>query len=437
MTRLPEEFAYYTRGIMGDALWNRFVEGMNAPPEVSIRLNPAKSSCFLPSQTIYDGVVPWCPQGCYMRNRPNFTFDPLLHAGVYYVQEAASMFIDEIIRQHIDSPVMALDLCAAPGGKSTLLRSSLPEGSLLVSNEPIRNRANVLMENMQKWGMADSLVTNNFPRDFRKSRLLFDLILCDVPCSGEGMFRKDPVAADQWSPQHVEKCQLLQRDIVTEAWQCLRPGGKMIYSTCTFNTKENEENIRWMMSQFGAEPLPLALPPEWKVTGSLLKGFNAHVYRFIPGVTRGEGLFACVMRKPSDSEGQATPANKIRKTATSSLNMLWDGLPPHPVVKGRDKVPSHAMALHVAQDLSTYPLVSLDYTQAVHYLRRESLVLPPETPRGFVVVTFMGVPLGFAKNIGNRANNHYPESWKIKSTHIPDYEAILEPARPHIDGGHS
>lgn len=437
MTRLPEEFVSYTHGMMGDALWARFREGMNSSPVVSIRLNPVKSGRFLPSRSLFAGEVHWCRQACYMSDRPNFTFDPLLHAGVYYVQEAASMFIDEIIRQHVTSPVMMLDLCAAPGGKSTLLRSALPEGSLLVSNEPIRNRANVLMENMQKWGMPDCLVTNNYPKDFRKTRLQFDLILCDVPCSGEGMFRKDPEAASQWSPRIVEKCQLLQRDIVTEAWQCLRPGGKMIYSTCTFNTKENEENIWWMMTQLGAEPLPMAIPPEWKVTGSLLKDFEAPVHRFIPGVTRGEGLFACVMRKPSGSEGQATPADKIRRTVGTSLNMLWDGLPPRAVIKGRDKVPSHAMALHVAQDLSTYPRVSLDYEQSVRFLRRESLVLPPETPRGFVVVTFMGVPLGFVKNIGNRANNHYPESWKIKSTHIPDYEAILEPARPHTDGGHS
>ena len=437
MTGLPEEFTSYTRGMMGEALWARFMEGMDSPPVVSIRLNPAKSSRFQPTQGMYAGAVPWCPQGCHMRERPNFTFDPLLHAGVYYVQEAASMFIDEIIRQHVGSPVTMLDLCAAPGGKSTLLRSALPKGSLLVSNEPIRNRANVLMENMQKWGMPDCLVTNNLPKDFRKSRLLFDLILCDVPCSGEGMFRKDPVAARQWSPQHVEKCQILQRDIMTEAWQCLRPGGKMIYSTCTFNTKENEENILWMMDQLGAVPLPMAIPPEWEVTGSLLKGFSAPVHRFIPGVTRGEGLFACVMGKPSDSEGQSTPAEKIRQKADTTLNVLWDGLPPHPVIKGRDMVPSHAMAIHAGQDLSTYPHASLDYDQAIRFLRRESLVLPPDTPRGFVVVTFMGVPLGFVKNIGNRANNHYPESWKIKSTHIPDYEAILEPARPHIDGGHT
>lgn len=347
------------------------------------------------------------------------------------------MFIDEIIRQHVDSPVMMLDLCAAPGGKSTLLRSALPEGSLLVSNEPIRNRANVLMENMQKWGMSDSIVTNNYPKDFRKSRLLFDLILCDVPCSGEGMFRKDPVAASQWSPLHVEECQRLQRDIVAEAWQCLRPGGKMIYSTCTLNTKENEENIRWMMTQLGAEPLPMAIQPEWKLTGTLLEDFDAPVYRFIPGVTRGEGLFACVMRKPADSEGKATANDKIRRVVGTTLNMLWDGLPPHLVAKGRDMVPSHAMALHVNQDLANYPHVGLDYDQAIRFLRRESLVLPSETPHGFVVVTFMGVPLGFMKNIGNRANNHYPESWKIKSTHIPDYEAILEPAQPYIDGGHS
>lgn len=436
MTSLPEEFARNTQDLMGGALWECFMEGMASPPLASIRLNPAKACHFRLSPSLADGAIPWCHNGFYLRERPNFTFDPLFHSGVYYVQEASSMFIDEVIRQYVDTPVMMLDLCAAPGGKSTLSLAALPTGSLVVSNEPIRNRALVLMENMQKWGMPNCLVTNNYPKDYRKSRLLFDLILCDVPCSGEGMFRKDPMSISEWSPQHVEKCQLLQRAIIEDAWQCLRPGGKMIYSTCTFNTKENEENIRWMISELGAEPLPMSIPSAWKVTGSLLKGFDAPVHRFIPGMTRGEGLFVCVLRKQSIGESSATSSEKIRQTAASRLTLLWDGTPPHPVTKGRDIIPSHAMALHVNQDLSAFPHASLDYKQAVSFLRRESLELPPVTPRGFVVVTFQGIPLGFVKNIGTRANNHYPESWKIKSTHIPDYEAILEPARPHPDGGH-
>ena len=190
----------------------------------------------------------------------------------------------------------ALDLCAAPGGKSTLLRSLLPEDCMLVSNEPMRNRYQVLAENVQKWGYPNHAVTNLYPRDFVKSKQHFDLILCDVPCSGEGMFRKDPATIAEWSPKNVERCWQLQREIVCDAWKCLNDGGLLIYSTCTFNTKENEENVRWFMEELGAEVLSVPIKLEWNITGSLLEGFTEPVYRFIPGITRGEGLFMAIMR---------------------------------------------------------------------------------------------------------------------------------------------
>lgn len=250
---LPIDFTTYTREMMGDALFLRLLEGLSASPVTSIRHNPLKinqinseggeGSISLP----VDVPVPWCEGGYYLSTRPNFTFDPLLHAGAYYVQEAASMFIDHVVRQHIQQPVLMLDLCAAPGGKSTALRAALPTGSVLASNEVVRQRANILMENMQKWGHPDVMVTHATPADYHRSGLLFDAILADVPCSGEGMFRKDAKAIDEWSVQNVLKCQQLQREIVADAWACLRPGGLLIYSTCTMNTKENEENVAWMM----------------------------------------------------------------------------------------------------------------------------------------------------------------------------------------------
>ena len=212
------------------------------------------------------------------------------------------MFIDEALRQHLPSDIShlaSLDMCAAPGGKSTLLRAALPQDSVLYSNEPIRNRASILLENVQKWGYEHHFVTNLYPKDYRKAKMHFDLILCDVPCSGEGMFRKDEATIKEWSPQNVEKCWQLQREIVSDAWQCLNEGGILIYSTCTFNTKENEENVRWMMEELGAEVLPIETKAEWHITGSLLEGFHEPVYRFIPGITRSEGLFACVLRKGS------------------------------------------------------------------------------------------------------------------------------------------
>ncbi len=217
---------------MGEERFGRYLLSFEEETPVSIRLNPKKTEGLV----VADGErVPWCRGGYYLPKRPNFTFDPLLHAGCYYVQEAASMFLDEALRQHLPHGVQtALDLCAAPGGKSTLLRSVLPEDCLLYSNEPMRQRANILAENVQKWGWANHIVTNNYPRDYRKAKMKFDVILCDVPCSGEGMFRKDEATIREWSPQNVEKCAQLQRDIVSEAWQCLSEGGLMIYSTCTF-----------------------------------------------------------------------------------------------------------------------------------------------------------------------------------------------------------
>ena len=339
--------------------------------------------------------------------------DPLLHAGCYYVQEAASMFLDEVLLQMHTAyanhqpgsirPLAALDLCAAPGGKSTLLRAALPKDCVLYSNEPIRNRANILAENVLKWGAPNHIVTNNYPRDYRASKMRFDLILCDVPCSGEGMFRKDPATIGEWSPQNVEKCWQLQREIVDDAWQCLNDGGMLIYSTCTFNTKEHEENVRYFLEQYDAQLLPIDIQPEWHITGSQLEGFAGPVYRFIPGITRSEGLFMAVLHKaPAQNENERRgKKHEIRKPA---LNMLA------------------STADRPTSDVK----VELDYQQAISYLRHEALRLPDDTPLGLVEVCFQGHPLGLVKNIGSRANNLYPKEWKIKTTHIPEtYEPIL------------
>ena len=224
MAQLPKEFIQETRLMMGDERFNSYMEAFNEEAPTSIRLNP-KYSFGVKSQH----AVPWCKEGFYLEGRPQFTFDPLFHAGCYYVQEAASMFVCHVLNTFLSplsalhSPLKVLDLCAAPGGKSTAARSVLPEGSLLVSNEPIASRAQVLLENITKWGWPDCIVTNNYPRDFRRSKMMFDVIICDVPCSGEGMFRKDPATISEWSLQNVEKCWRLQREIVADAWECLKP----------------------------------------------------------------------------------------------------------------------------------------------------------------------------------------------------------------------
>ena len=290
-----------------------------------------------------------------------------------------------------------LDLCAAPGGKSTAARSILPEGSLLVSNEPITSRAQILLENITKWGWPDCIVTNNYPRDYRKAKAMFDVILCDVPCSGEGMFRKDPATISEWSLQNVEKCWRLQREIVADAWECLKSGGLLIYSTCTFNTKENEENVRWIMDTYEAEVLEIPTQPEWGITGSLLPDFNAPVYRFIPGITKSEGLFLCALRKKGECEH--SPKNYQLSTINSKLKVLSPDLPE-----------------------GDHPRIDISYPDVLKYLRGEALTLPADTPRGIVTVTYKGIPLGPVKNIGNRANNLYPKPWRIKTTHLPSEE---------------
>ena len=403
--QLPAEFIARTRQLLGSERFESYLQAFEEEAPVSIRLNPAKTAGLV----VADGErVPWCRDGYYLRSRPNFTFDPLLHAGCYYVQEASSMFLDEVLRQWLPkdaaTPLLALDLCAAPGGKSTLLRSALPEGSTLFSNEPNPKRANILAENIAKWGWPNCFVTNNYPRDYRKSKLLFDVILCDVPCSGEGMFRKDEATIGEWSPENVEKCWQLQRNIVSDAWECLREGGLMIYSTCTLNTQENEENILWMQQELGAEVLPVETQADWHITGSLLPGFSSPVYRFIPGITRGEGLFMAVMRRPTA---------KLHWDMGESRNM-----------PGKLKVPNTLKIVSTPllnrEGQGGGSVVPLSYSQAIAFLRREALILPADTPRGIVSISYEGHVLGLVKNIGNRANNLYPKEWRIKSTYIPE-----------------
>ena len=478
---LPEEFTTYTKKWMGETLFNDFLRGMQEDAPTSIRLNPFKCP---PGTKITEEteiqMVPWCPStGRYLQKRRNFTFDPLLHAGMYYVQEASSMFIDLAIRQYVREPVRMLDLCAAPGGKSTAIRASLPEGSLLFSNEPMRTRSQILSENIQKFGHPDIIVTNNYPRDYKKSKLLFDVILTDVPCSGEGMFRKDEGAIKEWSTSNVINCCQLQREIVSDVWDCLKPGGILIYSTCTYNAHEDEENVMWIKDHLGAEIMPLQVEESWNITGSLIPqetNKNAAedtpyyiykgMYHFIPGRTKGEGLFLAVLRKDgSAAEVSCTktkdkkkknkdmakvkgtiqlPSNWLKKQeewylqstdtdvcairtkwkatleeAEKSLKVIHAGVKMGSI-KGKDLIPDHSLALSLELNKEAFPQAELSYEDAIKYLRKEAITLPGTLPRGYVLVTYRSVPLGWVKNLGNRANNLYPQEWKIKSTHIPE-----------------
>ena len=398
MTQLPIDFTDMARRTMGEERFDCYLKAFETDAPVSIRLNPEKAK-----ELTADGErVPWCRNAYYLPQRPNFTYDPLLHAGCYYVQEAGSMFLDTVMQQGVpDAPVVMIDFCAAPGGKSLLARTALAAGSVLFSNEPMRNRANILAENVEKWGYADHFVTNNFPRDYRRAKMIADVVLCDVPCSGEGMFRKDEATIREWSMQNVEKCARLQREIVADAWSCLADGGLFIYSTCTFNTHEDEENIQWMMDELGAEVLPVKVDAAWNITGSLLDGFSQPVYRFIPGISKGEGLFLCVLRKGGAWQ-QGHSLKSLRKSQ-QNLNIIYCPKAQPDMVK-----------------------VEVNYQQAMAYLRHEAITLGADVPRGMVGICFEGHLLGLAKNIGNRANNLYPKEWKIRTTYIPnEYETIL------------
>ena len=415
---LPQEFISYTSALFGPERWQRFLHAFNEPVVASVRLNPFK----LPVESIFlqSVPVPWCEHGYWLSERPNFTLDPLFHAGVYYVQEAGSMFLDCALRQHVTSPVLALDLCGAPGGKSTLMRATLPAGSMLVSNDPDRRRANILLENMLKQGHPDVLVTHNYAQDFAKTNWTFDVILADVPCSGEGLFRRDGGAVDEWSLQNVHFCQQRQRQILQDIWPCLRPGGLLLYSTCTFNTHENEENVRFIADELGAEILPVSIKPDWQITNSLLAGWQEPVYRFIPGVTQSEGFFIALLRKKGTPTVRGMLPGSARKHAQTNrlIHLLSDGVPTFEQ-KGKEQIPTVAQALSLDLQTNNYPRAELTLQEAQRYLHRESLILPAETPKGFVVVTYQNYPLGFVKNLGDRANNLYPKNWAIHNLHQP------------------
>lgn len=461
---LPSEFVERTRALVGEEDFRLLESAWQEEAPVSIRVNRAKCDVPVPG-----GKVPWSSSGVYLGKRPAFTFDPLFHAGCYYVQEASSMFVERVLETFATEPVVMLDLCAAPGGKSTASRAVLPEGSLLVANEVMRNRVQVLAENLIKWGHAETVVTCNDPSDFAALPGLFDIILADVPCSGEGMFRKDRAAVEEWSVENVRACSLRQRRIVADVWRALKSGGLLVYSTCTYNREENEENVAWIARELGAEVLEVPVRSEWGITGNLA-GSGFPVYRFLPHRTKGEGFFLAVLRKTEDGSRlrpKEMPKGKkgnwkeekgrqragtvpeevkgrlcrpddflfdVRGTAVSAfpkahqavyallrqaLKVVHAGVELGEM-KGKDWIPSHSLAMSTALQKASFPCAEVGYEQAIAYLRKEAVAFGADVPKGYVLLRYKEVPLGFAKNIGNRANNLYPPEWRIRSGHVPD-----------------
>lgn len=471
--QLPESFITRTRALLKEE-YPAFEEAIRKDQSVSVRLNPAKTE-----GSLSEDAVPWCEGGYYMGQRPTFTFDPLFHAGFYYVQEASSMFLDRVIRQYVKDPVRYLDLCAAPGGKTTLAISALPQGSLVLGNEIERKRAHILAENITKWGASASMVMNNRASDYSGLTHFFDVILTDVPCSGEGMFRKDPQAVTEWSEANVLNCASRQKDILHDIWAALRPGGLLIYSTCTYNTEENEEMVEYIRRELGAEVLPVETDPAWGIH-SKLSGENP-VYRFMPHTTRGEGLFMALLRKSEEEEvcereylvrdflkkGQKKGKKESKKDQSAvfpkevrewlrhpdrfvfevkgerlvaypkiyademkmlagELNPLIEGLVLGSF-KGKDIIPDHALALSTELNRDAFEVASIDWNTAVAYLRREAVVLSPEVKKGYVLLTYQDAPIGWVKNIGNRSNNLYPQEWRIRSGYLPEEVILVKP----------
>jgi tRNA and rRNA cytosine-C5-methylases len=456
MLTFPLPFIEQTKELLG-AEWEAFEQALQSDAPVSIRLNDKVT------QELSYEKVPWCSSGYYLPERPLFTADPLLHAGAYYVQEAGSMFLEQVIRQHIHKPVYVLDLCAAPGGKSTHLSNLLPEGSFLISNETARQRANILAENMQKWGNPNVAVTNNSAADFGNLPSLFNVIVADVPCSGEGMFRKDPASINEWSPANVELCASRQQSIISDVWPALKEDGILVYSTCTYNRSEDENNIDWITETLGAKVLTINIDDAWGITQS------ESGYHFYPHKTQSEGFFIAVLQKTASSSTvfrkNKNNDSKNRQSLLKSdafisylngdnwifrlgkngifayqkqfeeiitainthLNPLFTGIQMGEQ-KGHDFIPHTALALSKVLNRNNLTVANVDWQTAISYLRREAIVLP-DSPKGYVVIAYNNTPLGWVKNLGNRANNLYPSEWRIRmniNLNIPYKSTLTE-----------
>lgn len=446
MTSLPIPFIKRMQAQLGQE-FEDFQASLDTIPPVSIRLNPNKNG-QVPNQELYDGQIPWCSDAYYLKKRPTFILDPHLHGGSYYVQEASSMFLQTVLRQlQADgfTPTRALDLCAAPGGKSTLIASFLPATSLLVANEVIKTRAAILKENLIKWGQDNVVITNSDPSRFSTLSGAFDLILVDAPCSGEGMFRKDEKAIEEWSENNLRLCEERQKRILTDIWPALRPNGFLIYSTCTYNQLENDGILAWLMDKFNATPI------------SIQQDFpgitrTRHGVQFYPHKTRGEGLFMGIVQKNDGEdlrlkkEKQNTPRIKLSESTKQLLpdlsgyttyctsktlgiiptqhagfiqlldnmaNIIYKGCEIGEEIKGMLK-PSPALALYSKLRQDQTQQMPLDLPNALQYLRREDL--HGEIPAGdWLLLTYQNTTLGWGKKVGDRLNNYYPKEWRIRN----------------------
>lgn len=455
---VQESFRRYLEEAIGSGNALVAFSAFDDPAKVSVRANPFKRA-----HSFIGKPVPWNMHGLMLEERPNFTLDPCLHAGAYYVQDSSSMFVGHVFRKVLsgmDVPsgriVRVLDLCAAPGGKSTDLAASLRERFgdrfLLVTNEVMKQRAGILADNMALWGDPNVVVTSDDPRAFASLPGFFDIVLADVPCSGEGMFRKDEEAVRQWSEDAVSLCASRQKRIIADMWPCLRTGGTLIYSTCTFNRYENDLNVSWIAEELGAG---IDKPSESLCLAGVLA--TEHGYSLVPGLVEGEGQYCASMVKTSDVEYQPVVSMKrggnmssrkaVQTPVPESLGKLFDvkvklrlkgetvtAVPENisaevsaveavlhviaagtavGVLKGKDLVPDADLALSIIFREDSYPYADVDRQTALEFLHKDPILLT-DKDKGYHVIRYEGLPLGFVKNLGNRCNNLHPQARRIR-----------------------
>ncbi len=456
---LPQEFKKYAAEALGEHISQQLFSKIGTTESItSVRMNPFK----MEEAPLCD-KVPWCNNGYYLKERPVFTLEPNFHSGAYYVQEASSMYM-QLVKDAIENQengfweqaITALDLCAAPGGKSTHLLSLLNKDSILVSNEVIKSRSTILADNIAKWGCSNSIVTNNDPSDFSRLPIKFDLIIVDAPCSGEGLFRKDSQAIQEWSPDNVKLCAARQQRILSDIWECLKPDGFLVYSTCTYNKFENDNNLIFLEQVLGAQIVHIPTNKEWNIIDTPKGGLQ-----FVPGMVNGEGQFMAIVRKKADTDIFKCNKKEKGKNKKGGTTIIEKGCPYTPqgyiaelmgdlvkaypqnlynrikefegnlkivlsavaiaTKKGKDYIPHADLALQsfISEQIKTGTLakgitpVEVDRATALKFLSKETLVFP-DSPNGYLLLHYKGNGLGFVKNLGNRSNNLHPIARRIR-----------------------
>jgi 16S rRNA C967 or C1407 C5-methylase (RsmB/RsmF family)/NOL1/NOP2/fmu family ribosome biogenesis protein len=465
-TKLPDKLIISLRKING--FDQEAFEKVHQSNEqiTSIRFNPLKhlsrvigksaAEKLHSHQVLFPGKerIPWSSFGYYLPERPSFTLEPLFHAGVFYVQEASSMFLEQALKHTVDltKSLRILDLCAAPGGKSTLIQSIISADSLLVSNEVIRSRVNMLAENMIKWGSVNTVVTNNDPKDIGKLRNYFDVMVVDAPCSGSGLFRKEPEAVKEWSEETLHLCAGRQQRILADAMPALKQNGVLIYSTCSYSQEENEDILDWIMETMKVESLPIHTDPEWNIVETLSDRYKGNGYRFYPGKVRGEGFFIAAFRKLDGDSFDIPSGHKTIFERPGKRDEIiarkWIGPAPglslvkmenlilaiptglvgdmhflRPALRIRkagvclgkithtELLPDHELAMSTLIDPKT-DSVALSKDDALAYLRKEELKTDGWL-KGWCLVRYQDQNLGWLKILQKRANNYYPSAWRI------------------------